>query len=152
MGANSSYNPELGGVPEMARTHKDTEQRIDGHKIIVQKIVPQQVQVPMKSNSDSPIYLCARTLKGKEGKYEIASIGIYKDHKIIGQIDLNPNKMGNIRPYSPDGKGMHYHNFSENGGGSMGRKSGDRNNHHPIPPQYQSLVDKIIEYNKKQRE
>ena len=105
----------------------------------------------MNSNSDSPIYLCARKLKGEDERYEIASIGIYKNHKIIGQIDLAPDKNGNVKPYSPDGKGMHYHKFSENSNASMGRKSGDPNNHHPIPPQYQSLVEKVIEYNKKQR-
>ena len=68
MGGNNTYNKALWGVPEVDRTHNDVGQRIDGHKILVQKVSPQQVKVPMNSNSESPIYLCAREIKGKEGE------------------------------------------------------------------------------------
>lgn len=151
MGGNNTYNKALGGVPEVDRTHNDVGQRIEGHKILVQKVSPQQVKVPMNSNSESPIYLCAREIKGKDGKYEIASIGIYEKHKIVGQIDLVMDKKGNVIPYSKDG-GTHYHIFGEGSNGNMGRKSGDKKNHHEIPQKYQSLLNKVIEYNKKQRE
>lgn len=155
MGGNNTYNPAIGGIAEVDRTHNDTHLRIDGHKILVQKIQPRQVQVPMNSNSESPIYLCARKLKGKPGepdRYEIASIGIYKNHKIVGQIDLNQDKHGNIKPYTPDGKGIHYHKFSELSSTKQGRNSGQADNHLPIPDQFKGLVEKVINFNKKQRE
>lgn len=152
MGGNNTFNKVLGGVPETDRTHREIGQRIDGHKILVQKQSPRQVKVPMNSNSDSPIYLCARELKGGQGKFEIASIGIYKNHKIVGQIDLVMDKSGNVKPYSSDGKGTHFHTFNENTNGVMGRRTGDKGNHLPIPQQYESLVNKVIEFNKKQRE
>ena len=151
MGGNNSYNKSLGGIHESNRTHKDTGQRVDGHKVLVQKKSPYQAKVPMNSNSDSPIYLCARNIKGKEGKYEIGYIGIYKNHKIVGQIDLVIDKNGNVKPYTSDGKGTHYHKFKESEGGTMGRKSRAKDNHLPIPKQYQSLLNKVIEYNKRQR-
>lgn len=155
MGGNDTHNPSIGGIAEVDRTHNDTHLRIDGHKILVQKIQPKQVQVPMNSNSESPIYLCARKLKSKPGepdRYEIASIGIYKNHKIVGQIDLSPDKDGNVKPYSATEKSMHYHNFSEIPSTGQGRKSGQKDNHHPIPDQFKKMVDKVINFNKKQRE
>lgn len=151
MGGNNSYNKSLRGVPKVDRTHNDTGQRVAGHKVLVQKKSPFQVQVPMNSNSDSPIYLCARNIKGKDGKFEIASIGIYENHKIVGQIDLVLDKNGNVKPYTSDGKGTHYHIFKESDGGRIGRNSGEKANHLPIPSKYQSLLDKVIEYNKNQR-
>lgn len=151
MGGNNTYNKALGGVPEVDRTHREIGKKIDGHKILVQKEKPTQIKIPMNSNSESPIYLCAREIKGKDGKYEIASIGIYENHKIVGQIDLAIDKHGNVTPYSSDGKGSHYHKFDESSSGEMGRRSGAKDNHHPIPKEYQSLVNKVIEFNKKQR-
>lgn len=73
-------------------------------------------------------------------------------YQIVGQIDLCPDKIGNISPFSIDGKGMHYHNFSEIQSNTRGRKSGQKDNHYPIPYEYEKLVENVIKFNKKQRQ
>jgi hypothetical protein len=155
MGGNTTYNKALGGIPMADRTHFENGNRIDGHKVIIQKVCPSQVKVPMNSNSESPIYLCAVQHIDKNSKniwYEIKSIGIYKDHKCVGQIDLKFDKNNNVLPFSNNDGGSHYHNFHIiDGNGSMGRKSHDSNNHNPIPEKYWELVKKIEDYNKKQK-
>ena len=154
MGGNSTYNKTLGVIPLMSRTHFENGNRIDGHKIIVQKQSPHQVKVPMNSNSDSPIYLCASVPKDHFDKirFEIKSIGIYERHRCVAQIDLKFDKNGNFIPYSNTEKSSQYHKFSYiKGDGTIGRKSHDNNNHHPIPTKYHSLIEKIEKYNKEQK-
>ena len=78
------------------------------------------------------------------------TFGIYEKHKCIGQVDLKFDKQGNLIPFANNGEGSsHYHKFSENPStGMVSRKSGQKNNHHPIDDKYDSLIQKIIEYNK----
>lgn len=149
MGGNSSYNKTLDRVRGKSRTHQEFHHRIEGHKILLQNKNKKQVKLPVNSNSDSPIYLLGRY--NKKGEVEVVSVGIYENHKCIGQIDLKFDKDGNFIPYSKDNKNSsHFHTFP--GGmspGDVGRKSHDKSNIHPIDSKYDSLIQKIVEFNKK---
>ena len=148
MGGNNTYKKELGGVPEHLRTHNELPNRIEGHKILLQKVNDTRVKIPMNSNSESPIYLGAH--RKEDGTIEITTFGIYEKHKCVGQVDLKFDKKGNIIPYANNGEtSSHYHIFSENPiNGNIERKSGQKDNHHPIDPQYDTLINKIVDYNK----
>lgn len=148
MGGNYSYNKELGGVSDYKRTHDELRARIEGHKILLQKASDRRVKLPMNSNSESPIYLGAH--RKKDGTIEITTFGIYENHKCVGQVDLKFDSKGNLIPFSNDGEGSsHFHKFSEDKStGLVSRKSGQKNNHLPIDPKYNSLIQKIVEYNK----
>ncbi len=149
MGGNTSYNKNLDRVRGKRRTHQEFHHRIDGHKILLQNKNKRQVKLPVNSNSDSPTYLLGRI--NKKGEVEVVSIGVYEKHKCIGQIDLKFDKDGNFIPYSTTNtNSSHFHTFP--GGmspGDVGRKSHDKSNIHPIEGKYSSLIQKIVEFNKK---
>lgn len=150
MGGNNSYNKTLDRVRGSKRTHQEFHHRIDGHKILLQNRCKTQVKIPVNSNSDSPIYLCGRRRKS-DGSIEIASIGIYKNHKCVGQIDLKIDSKGNLIPFSNNGeKSSHYHIFPQDAkSGKISRVSGQKSNHHPIDSKYDELINKVVEFNKK---
>lgn len=151
MGANGSYNKTLNRVRGNRRTHQEWYNRIDGHKILLQNRSPKQVKLPVNSNTESTIYLGARKI-GKD-KVEVTTIGIYENHKCVGQIDLKFDKDGNVVPYSKDNKrSSHFHEFqTDHHTGDVSRKSHDRSNIHPIDSKYDGLIQKIVDYNKRQR-
>jgi len=147
MGGNGSYIPSRGGVPVYNRTHDELDRRIDGHKILIQKESPQQIKVPMNSNSENPIYICGRV--NKETKVvEIVSIGIYKDHKLVKSIDLEYDKKGNLIPFKKGEKSSHQHDWNTDVSGDVGRKSRKPDNHHQIDPGYMHLVHEVDAFNK----
>lgn len=151
MGANTSYNRILNRVRGKKRTHQEYHNRIDGHKILLQNKNKKQVNVPMNSNSESPIYLCGG--KDKNGKIEVVSAGIYKNHKCVEQIDLKFDDSGKLIPYDKDNpKSSHYHKVKPDAKtGDSGRKKHLKDNCLPIPAKYTPLLDKIENYNKKQK-
>lgn len=146
MGGNGSYSKALGGVPEMSRTHTDTNYRIDGHKVLLQTKNPLQNKLPMNSNSESPMYLCGNVDR-YTGIIKVNQICIYKNHKMTAVIDLKFDKNGNFIAYSSNGKTSHMHLWKETKG-DIGRKSHDRENIHHIPNTYRPLIEKIVEFNK----
>lgn len=148
MGGNYSYNPVLGGVPDNKRTHNELTTRIGGHKILLQKGNDSRVKIPMNSNSESPIYLGAH--RKEDGTIEITTFGIYEKHKCVGQVDLKFDAEGNIIPFANNGENSsHFHKFSEDSStGLVSRKSGQKDNHLPIDSKYDSLIQKIVDYNK----
>lgn len=149
MGGNSSYNKTLNRVKGCKRTHREYHHRIDGHKILLQNRNDKQVKLPVNSNSESPIYLCGH--KTGPDSVEIKSIGIYKDHKCVVQIDLEFDKKGNLIPYSKENKkSSHLHYFNTNSkSGEVSRKTHGKDNVYPIDSKYDSLIRKIVDYNKK---
>lgn len=151
MGGNNAYNVTLDRVKGSKRTHQEYHDRIDGHKILLQNKNQNQVKLPVNSNSESPIYLAGK--KVGEDKVEVTTIGIYEKHKCVGQIDLEFDKNGNLIPYSKDNKhSSHYHRFSINPKtGEVERKSHSKKNVFPIDSKYDSLIQKIVDYNKKHR-
>lgn len=128
---------------------KEFHYRIDGHKILLQNKNQKQIKIPVNSNSASPIYLCGRRNK-TDNSVKIVSIAIYDNHKCIGQIDLKFDNQGNLIPYANNGENSsHYHKFPIGASGQVGRKSRQKSNHHPIDPKYNSLLQKIVDFNKK---
>lgn len=151
MGGNGSFDKSLGRIRGNERTHQELNERIGGHKILLQIKNQKQVKLPVNSNSASPIYLGGR--KNGQDSVEVTTIGIYEKHKCVGQIDLKFDKHGDLIPYSKDDKGSsHFHHFQENPNtGEVGRKSHDKTNTHPIDSKFDDLIHKIVEYNKKHR-
>lgn len=151
MGGNYSYNKTLRWVRGFKRTHHEYHDRLDGHKILLLNKNPKQVKVPVNANSESPLYLCAKQT-GKDSVM-ITLVGIYENHKCIGQIDLKFDKDGNFIPFSSSNKNSsHFHEFHENTKtGQVGRKSHDKKNTCPIAHKYDTLIKHIEDYNKKNK-
>ena len=147
MGANGSYSKDWGGVPTASRTHSEFDGRIDGHKILVQSSNMSQMKIPMNSNSESPLYLCG-VVDTKTGIITIKSIGIYKNHKLVGAIDIVTDKNGNLVTYTDGKKSTHYHNWQEDSTGNVGRKSHNKKNTLPVDKKFDGLLNKIVEFNK----
>lgn len=101
----------------------------------------------MNSNSQSPIYLCAR--RDSEGYVTIVSIGLYQKHLCYGQIDLKFDKDMNYIPYSEDPHSSHFHRFNyDEGSNKVNRTPHDKNNVFPIGEEYTELIQRIVEFNK----
>ena len=148
MGGNGSYSKGYRGVPDAKRTHIDTNMRIDGHKILLQKGDVEQSKNIMNANSEKPIYIIAR-VKG-DGTVVVHSVNVFKDHKISVEINFKYDAGGNMIPYSKNSsKGSHAHLWYENDRGEYKRKQHDINNVFNIPPEYNELVKHIDDFNKK---
>lgn len=136
MGGNGSYTPTTGGVPVASRTHFDTHERIDGHKILIPKVHPWHAKTPMNSNSDNPIYLSTQQDK-KTGKLTIKTIAIYENHKLVKTIDVENNGRS------------HEHKWTIDEDGNIGRKSHKSSNIFKVEKKYQALLEKVLQYNNK---
>ena len=151
MGANGSYNKTLGRIKAIDRTHREFHDRIDGHKILLQNRNQKQVSLPVNSNSESPIYLGAKRI-GNDA-VEVSTIGIYENHKLVGQIDLKFDKNGDFVPYEKGNRNTsHFHYFkTDPKTGEVSRKSHDKTNTHPIDSKWLKLCHDVADYNKSQR-
>lgn len=149
MGGNGSYNKEFGGVLEIDRTHIDTNFKVDGHKVLLQQKNTKQIQMPMNSNSESPIYLIASV--DKSGNLVISGFGVYKKHVIAKSVDLVFDKDGDLIPYSESEKSSHAHQWQEVSPGIYGRKPHDKKNHQPIDSLFNALINKIVKFNKSKK-
>lgn len=150
MGGNGSHSKWDGGISYGKRTHTDSGFRIDGHKVLLLTGNEGHKNTPMNSNSQCPIYLCA-TVK-KDGSVVIDTIASYSKHKLFETVDIVTDNNGNFVPYQNNGEGSsHSHKWEKNSKGKIGRKSGDRKNHHPIPKIYNGLIEKIINFNKSRK-
>ncbi len=148
MGGNGSYSKEWGGVPEVSRTHIDTNYRVDGHKVLLLEQNPGHDKIIMNSNSENPVYLFASVDK-QSGVIQISGIGIYEKHVLKESIDLKFDKDGNVLPFSKTENGSHAHLWYEKSPGIYGRKSHDKSNYYPISKKYQGLINKIEDFNRK---
>lgn len=145
MGANGSYDKEMGVVPEVNRTHYDTGLRVAGHKVLISKHDPEKISTILMSNSENPIYLSAKI--NNNGEIAIRSIDIYENHIIKESIDLVFSKDGCVIPYSPK-KGSHSHKWKEVSPGKYGRESHDGNNKFAIDESYSEIIKDIEKFNK----
>lgn len=145
MGGNGSYNKLLKKVEDIKRTHFCVA-FVDGHKVLLLKENERHLKIPMNSNSESPLYLCAK--REDDGTIQIISIGIYEKHLCVGQIDLKFDKEGRFIPYDKNSKeSSHYHHFGLNDIGEVNRKSHDKKNCLEIESKYLSLIEKINKFN-----
>ncbi len=148
MGANGSYDKNLGGVPKNKRTHTETGYTIEGHKVLLQTGKEGQTKNIMNSNTDNSIYLMAK--QNEDGTLTILNINANKGHKIGTEINLVFDSHGNLVPYNGKKSGSHSHQWEEQSDGNMGRKpaSNGENTHLPIPDEYTPLSDAIVKFNK----
>lgn len=151
MGGNGAYYKRNDGVPRERRSHIDTHKHIDGHKILLQKASLKQSKNIMHSNSDSPIYLIAKTKR--DGVISIQKVNIFEGHNLKYEINLRFDKQGNALVYNAKNHdaGSHAHVWEKGIDGKMHRatNSSGKEIHTAIPQKYQSLLDKIIQFNKK---
>ena len=152
MGGNGSYYNRNGGVPTERRSHLDTHKHIDGHKILLQRSSTKASKNIMHSNSDSPIYLIAKTKKGNV--ISIQKINIFDGHNLKYEINLRFDKHGNILEYNSGNHdaGSHTHVWEKGSDGNMyrSRNSNGKEIHMAIPSEYHSLINKVVEFNNKQ--
>lgn len=144
MGANRSYNIAIGGVPENKRSHIDSERRIGGHKVVLQKTDNSQAKNIMNSNSDSPIYLIGH--ERKDGTIEIHSINVFEGHRLKTEINLKYDKNGNLLSFNGKDSHTHSHTWEMSTDGIMHRKN--LGTHEDIPSGYNSLLADIVKFNK----
>ena len=154
MGGNGAYDEKWGGIPDVKRKYDEMSKKIDGHKIVVELHNPQHKSAPENSNSESPIYLCARVNK-KTNEVQIHTIAFYSNHKLVKTIDLDFDTEGNLKPFEQNMgkkgrqiiKGTHRHKWDISDNGVVGRKSHKANNTFPIDTN-SPLLKKIVEFNK----
>ena len=148
MGANGSYDKNLGGVPKDKRTHTETGYTILGHKVLLQTGKEKQTSNILNSNSPGSTYLIAKV--NEDDSLTIWDININTSHKIGTEINLKFDSHGNLIPFNGKYDASHSHKWIERPDGNMGRKpaSKEENTHLPIPNEYMALVNAIIKFNK----
>ena len=148
MGANGSYDKNLGGVPEDKRTHTDTGYRVLGHKVLLQTGTEVQTSNILNSNSPDVTYLMAKL--NEDGTLTILNVDINKGHKIKKDINLKFDSNGNIIPFNGKESGSHSHEWIELPNGNMARKpsKNGENTHLPISVEFKPLLDAIAQFNK----
>lgn len=148
MGANGSYDKNLGGVPDNKRTHKETGHTILGHKVLLQTGKEKQKSNILNANSNDAIYLIAKL--NEDGTLTVWDVNINKGNKIAQEINIVFDSHGNIVPYNGKKSGSHSHEWIELTNGDMVRKtySNGENTHKPIPSGFESLIKAIEKFNK----
>lgn len=88
--------------------------------------------------------------QNEDGTLTILNINANKDHKIGTEINLVFDYHGNLVPFNGKKSGSHSHQWEEQSDGNMGRKPVQKgeSSHLPIPDEFKSLVDKIVQFNK----
>lgn len=150
MGGNGSYSKAYRGVPLASRTHIDTNMRICGHKVLVQRKSAKQSKNIMNSNSENAIYIMARVKD--DGTLVVHSVNVYEGHDIKIEINFKFDRHGNIIPYSKNSpNGSHSHRWYVNDAGESVRMQHDSTNVYDIPNEYDELVRHINEFNRRKR-
>ena len=148
MGANGSYDKNLGGVPKDKRTHTETGYTIMGHKVLLQTGKEKQTSNILNSNSPNSTYLIAKLNEDKS--LTVWDININTSHKIGTEINLKFDSHGNLILYNGKESASHSHKWIEHPDGNMGRKPASKgeNIHLPISDEYKPLLDAIVKFNK----
>lgn len=149
MGANGSYDKNLGGVPKDKRTHTETGYTVLGHKVLLQTGTEEQTSNILNSNSPDSTYLMAKL--NEDGTLTILNVNINEGHKIKMDINLKFDSHGNLIPYNGKESASHSHKWIERPDGNMTRKpaSNGENTHLPISSEFNTLLDAIVNFNKK---
>ncbi len=148
MGGNGSYDKKLGGVPKKKRTHIETGFTVMGHKVLLQKGIENQTKNILNANSPDSTYLIAKL--NDDSTLTIFNINVNIGNKIGTEINLVFDSHGNLVPYNGKKSGSHSHQWVEQPNGDMGRKPSHNgeNTHLPIPNDFTSLSDAIVQFNK----
>ena len=148
MGANGSYDKNLGGVPKDKRTHTETGYTVMGHKVLLQTGKEKQTSNILNSNTPDSIYLIAKLNEDKT--LTVWDININTSHKIGTEINLKFDFHGNLIPYNGKESASHSHKWIEHPNGNMGRMpvSKGENTHLPISDEYKPLLNAIVKFNK----
>ncbi len=147
MGANGSYDKNLGGVPKVKRTHLETGYSILGYKVLIQKGTEVQTTNILNSNSPDSTYLMAKL--NEDNTLTVLNININEGHKIKMDINLKFDSHGNLIPFNGKESASHSHKWIERPDGKMARKpaTNGENTHLPIPDEYTPLSYAIVKFN-----
>lgn len=148
MGANGSYDKQLGGVPKYKRTHTETGYTVMGHKVLLQTGKEKQTSNILNSNSPDSTYLISKLNEDKT--LTVWDININTSHKIGTEINLKFDSHGNLIPYNGKESASHSHKWIEHPNGNMGRKPASKgeNTHLSILDEFKPLLDAIVKFNK----
>lgn len=149
MGANGSYDKNIGGVPKDKRTHTETGYTVLGHKVLLQTGTEDQTSNILNSNSPDSTYLMAKL--NEDGTLTILNVNVNEGHKIKMDINLKFDSHGNLIPYNGKESASHSHQWIERPDGKMTRKpaSNGESTHLPISGEFNNLLDAIVKFNKK---
>ena len=111
MGANGSYDKNLGGVPDGKRTHLETGYNILGYKVLLQKGTEDQTTNILNSNSPDSTYLMAKL--NEDNSLTVLNININEAHKIKMDINLKFDSHGNLIPFNGKESASHSHKWIE---------------------------------------
>ena len=98
MGANGSYDKNLGGVPKDKRTHTETGYTVLGFKVLLQTGKEKQTSNILNSNSKDATYLIAKL--NEDDTLSILHINVNKGHQLDTEINLVFDTHGNLAPYN----------------------------------------------------
>lgn len=150
MGGNNSYSEGWGGVPEASRAHTYSGHKVGGYKVVFANGNAEQRKNILNSNSANAVYLIST--KEKDGTLKIHSVNVFDGHNLAYEINLEFDKQGNLIPFDGKSKGSHAHYWQKNPEtGKLGRKSHDKKNTFAISGKYSELIEKIVEFNKKNK-
>lgn len=151
MGANGSYDKNIGGVPKDKRTHTETGYTVLGHKVLLQTGTEDQTSNILNSNSPDSTYLMAKL--NEDDTLTILNININEGHKIKMDVNLKFDPHGNLIPYNGKESASHSHKWIERPDGKMARKpsTNGENTHLPIPCEFSTLLSAIEKFNKEKK-
>ena len=147
MGGNSSYNKNVGYVPDERKTHIDTGYTICGYKVLLYKENEMQLCNILNSNSPNAVYLIAR--RDKKGIIHVFSINDFNDHDIYCEVNLEFDENWNFIPFSPqNSNSSHAHYWTKKNDSVFMRVQHDKGNIFNIPPKFHDLIMEIEKFNK----
>ena len=147
MGGNSSYNNNVGYVPDERKTHIDTGYKINGYKVLLYKKNEMQLCNILNSNSPNTIYLIAK--RDENGVIHVFSINDFNDHDIYCEVNLEFNDNWDYTPFSfQNKKSSHAHYWTKKSEGTFLRVQHDQGNIFNIPSKFNDLIKGIEEFNK----
>ncbi len=147
MGGNSSYNKNMGYVPDERKTHIETGYTICGYKVLLYKKNEKQLCNILNSNSPNAVYLIAK--RDKKGFIRVFSINDFNNHDIYCEVNIEFDENWNYIPFSPqNSKNSHAHYWTKKNDYVFMRVQHDNGNIFNIPPKFHDLIMRIWEFNK----
>lgn len=148
MGGNGSFARRGNNAPTYKYSYTDTNQRIEGHKVLISADDMFHCTHPMNSHSPNPTYIYAEVDRDTH-QLVVKKISRYEKHKIVESVDLVLDSNGDIVPYNGE-NGSHMHKWSEDSKGNRTRVVHNKSNIFPIPDYYNNILSKIADFNSKE--
>ena len=146
MGANGADGYRFRSKKRELKNHLDTRHKIAGHKLYLSKDDVMQSKNILEADEANCIKLAGRC--SADGTITVQYVDVITNNDLSLEIDLKYTNDGRIAPFNGAESGTHCHYWTTNKKGEHCRKKTGRK-HEPVPDEYISLLDKIVEFNKK---